>query len=158
MIIVPTICRSVIYNSREGQLAATICKVNDDGTINLCIISPVGGTFGRANVHLQQPGENCALETNYAEWLPYTIKAMEVQEARLAGANAGEGLLAVVKPKSAKNEAPTQAKPEVPKTTENSGPIATGKVTPMVAKKKATSKKATPAKIKPHPRNQGGDQ
>lgn len=75
-IIKPTIGRVVWFSTEKGKiLAAIVCKVIDDHTVNLSIFNEYGNQYGMQDVHLTQPGDD-DLPDDYGAhcmWMPYQI-------------------------------------------------------------------------------------
>ena len=75
----PTVGRQVHFyfaGSHEGteQLAATICKVNDDGTVNLGVMREDGSAFGQFRVNLIPEGTPGRPLSACCVWPPPILK------------------------------------------------------------------------------------
>lgn len=81
MVIKPTVGRVVWFHRFNritkvwsGPLAAHVCKVNDDGTVNLFVLSELGCPQAETDCLLLQDGDAipdpkaCGV---YCEWMPY---------------------------------------------------------------------------------------
>lgn len=78
----PTIGRVVHYYTEEdghkrGPLAALVCGVKDDHTVNLSIFTENGQQYPQQNVHLRQPedADNGPCNDGWAEWMPFQVNS-----------------------------------------------------------------------------------
>jgi hypothetical protein len=88
----PTIGRVVWYHpafasdsgSNEYTLAALVCHVHSDTSVNLAVFDSNGVAASKTSVFLFQ-GEGVRPSFPYAEWMPYQIGQAAKTEAVLAG-------------------------------------------------------------------------
>ena len=72
--IVPTVGRVIWFHYNKEQVEpfpALVCKVNEDGTINVAGFTDTGVHFAQPNVPLIQDDEPAPERICYAEWMPY---------------------------------------------------------------------------------------
>lgn len=106
--IVPTVGRVVWFHHGQESaykeaLAAHVAAVNDDGTVNLMVISQRGEPFPMCGVPLIQDDDK-APATAYAEWVPFqkqsaakvgpTVSAGPAQESKAAEGTKAAGATA----------------------------------------------------------------
>lgn len=83
----PTVGRVVWFYKFEqssgrhfGPLAAHVCKVHSETTVNLMVIGDGGVPFSETSVRLVQAQEE-APATNYCRWMPYQLGQVAMTEA-----------------------------------------------------------------------------
>lgn len=93
--ITPTVGRVVWYFTPGSSLplAAHICHVFDDRTVNLMVISGIGEPFPAASVPLVQDDDTKPSGSPWCEWMPYQRGQAAHTEAVISAAAAAAPLV-----------------------------------------------------------------
>jgi len=93
----PTIGRVVLFHPAQSDsfikthdeqpVPALVCRVHDNGNINVGGFDAHGDHFSRQNIALIQEGEAPPEHDHYAEWMPYQIKQAAAQAQVEEGPN-----------------------------------------------------------------------
>lgn len=91
--ITPTIGRIVWYtpspsfdsrSDKSQPLAAIVCRVNPNGTVNLGAFNQEGIQGGVTNVPLLQGDDPIPSSGDYAQWMPYQLKQAALNTEQLS--------------------------------------------------------------------------